>query len=352
MKNFFDHFFTTSNPKVRIGASLIFLVPLLVLVDSILSPYGLIETRDQFIQYLFITIMLFGLGTMVYGYLEGDKTEKTDNYKANLDSEQAGATDKKIQGLLHELRHIRNESQKDLIGILNSIKAEVIKQNELRLDNSQRNEIFETLQKSFSENINEDFFQKINEDIARRISEVKHQQLDMILHDFDRIKVRIRYEIENLSRKANLNLVIGSLTTVAALCALWFIIFQNGTEFENYTTLLYHYIPRLSLIIFIEVFAFFFLRLYKLNLNDIKYFQNELTTVEFKLSSLTTAINFGTDKDISMVTQEFSKTERNFILQKGETTVDLEKYKAEDRDLKDILKSLSSAVAKKSNLYK
>jgi hypothetical protein len=79
-----------------------------------------------------------------------------------------------------------------------------------------------------------------------------------------------------------------------------------------------------------------------------KYYQNELTTVEMRLSAISTAIHFGTAEDISAVTREISKTERNFILKKGETTVDIEKNKMDASDLKDILSFTKDIVNRKN----
>ena len=56
-----------------------------------------------------------------------------------------------------------------------------------------------------------------------------------------------------------------------------------------------YYAPRLTLSIFIEFFSFFFLRLYKTGISEIKYFQNELTNAELKFIAVEKAIM--TEKD-------------------------------------------------------
>ncbi|MBI5525005.1 MAG: hypothetical protein HY897_01580 [Deltaproteobacteria bacterium] len=40
-----------------------------------------------------------------------------------------------------------------------------------------------------------------------------------------------------------------------------------------------HYVPRITTVTFIEVFAFFFLKLYRASLIEIKFYQNELTSL-------------------------------------------------------------------------
>jgi hypothetical protein len=65
----------------------------------------------------------------------------------------------------------------------------------------------------------------------------------------------------------------------------------------------------------------FFLRLYRHNLFETKYFQNEATNAEFRLISLMAATIHSDQKLLERVCLELVKTERNFILKKGETTV-------------------------------
>ncbi len=49
--------------------------------------------------------------------------------------------------------------------------------------------------------------------------------------------------------------------------------------FADIASLLSHYVPRITTVVFIEVFSFFFLRLYKSSLAEVQYYQNELTTL-------------------------------------------------------------------------
>lgn len=62
--------------------------------------------------------------------------------------------------------------------------------------------------------------------------------------------------------------------------------------------ILLYLLPRLFMIIFTELFVLFFLRLYSKGLNEIKYFQNELTNIELKL--VAAGVAYVTKNDISM----------------------------------------------------
>lgn len=335
------------NKKLLLGV-LISYLGLVLFALANLYPYQYYDSEKLIqlgIKVLPGVIILFGLGYLIYGYLEGSQPEKPLAEASNSIE---------IEKYLREFRRYNErlerqfeKGEKDTKAVYEKVRDLIEKENKLHLDQSQRSEIFNSLKKSISDNINDDFFKQLNENISIDRIQEKRTQIDLLLNDFDSIKKRLSNEIQELGRKANVNLVIGSLTTIIALFALGYVVFQNTDSFTSYADLVYHYIPRLSLIVFIEVFAFFFLRLYKLNLNDVKYFQNELTTVELKLSSLVTSINFGTEQDISSITQELSRTERNFILKKDETTVDLEKSRIAKTDLKDILGSVTEIIKHK-----
>jgi len=102
------------------------------------------------------------------------------------------------------------------------------------------------------------------------------------------IKERLEEEIVNLTRRANLNVVIGILVTLVAGIGLVAAVFYHPLDLETASAhgdswrVIAHYVPRLSLIIFAEVFAYFFLKLYRTSLADIKYFQNEISNIDLK----------------------------------------------------------------------
>lgn len=157
---------------------------------------------------------------------------------------------------------------------------------------------------------------------------------------------RLKKEIEQLSRRANINLAIGSTITIAALVSLSYFIVHENFNSSDIKLALFHFLPRLSLVIFIEFFSFFFLKIYRANLQEIKYYQNELTNIEIKAVAIKMTVKHGSKDDVSVLVKDMSLIERNFKLQKGESTVDLERNKAETHDLKEVLKALIGAYKK------
>jgi hypothetical protein len=162
------------------------------------------------------------------------------------------------------------------------------------------------------------------------------------------IKDRLINEIARLSKTANLNLAFGSVTTIVAIIFLGYEVFSQVPDFgKDWFKLASHYIPRISILIFAEVFAFFFLRIYKDNLANIKFMHNELTNIEMRLLAAKLAINEEEQPNLKTTIIDFLATERNFILKKNESTIELEKQKIEAADDKNLISSLSEIIKAK-----
>ncbi len=169
---------------------------------------------------------------------------------------------------------------------------------------------------------------------------IKNNKVSSLINYIENKANRLDDEILRLRKSANLNLVIGSLSTLIAIFCLLYEVFYNEIDFKDNIDILSHYIPRISLVLFIEIFAFFFLKLYKSNLFEIKYFNNEKTNIEFKIFSLKTAILYEDKEMINACISNFIKIERNFVIKKDESTIDLEKHKYDNlsnNDLKELI---------------
>lgn len=164
---------------------------------------------------------------------------------------------------------------------------------------------------------------------------------------------RLRREITDLRLRSNVNLLIGMVIT-GGLYLLWAtvsiidsseLLKQLASEGDdsNYKfikNIVLPIIPRVLLVVFIEVFAYFFLKLYKNGLSEIKYFQNELTNIESKLAAVEFSHLTKNQDALKISIESLSKTERNFILEKGQTTVELERAKSESELTRNIIKTI------------
>lgn len=171
------------------------------------------------------------------------------------------------------------------------------------------------------------------------------------------MKLRIDSLLSDLRGRQETNLGLGMLFSIVGVVILAGLVFYgtHAAATDKVEFLLW-FIPRLSIVIFIQVFAYFFLGLYRGNLVDIKYFNNELTNMEYKRMGAEVALLEGTSDNplVPQLALELLKVERNFVLKKGETAADL-------RDDKDVsvsevnwgqaikaIKTLTEALEKKS----
>ena len=159
---------------------------------------------------------------------------------------------------------------------------------------------------------------------------------------------RLMRELDSLSRRGNLNLALGAVTTIVGLIMLGLSVFSDLSLPKDIWTFVIHFVPRLTLVLMIELFAYFFLSLYKGSLGEIKYFQNELTNVEARQLALRAAINSGDQAATAAILTKLADTDRNHILTKDQTTVELEKVRIEREGRGDLAKYLSEIFAKKT----
>lgn len=314
------------------------LLPLLVISVTYMTITSQIDL-DVLLSLMSSLTILIGGGFVALKYLDGSKVENYSIKSIEIGDEFKSEIISRIDEIAVRQETLLQDSHRhrsDLEGLFKT-------QNAVHLSTDQQEDIYRDLKAMFASNLNEAYFERLNENVAHEIAKEKRTRIDALTRDFNILKTRISKEIGELSRKANLNLVIGSMTAILGFIGLAYSVLQNTVGYNSFEQLAYHYLPRLSLVIFIEIFAFFFLKLYKSNLEDMKYFQNELTNVELKIICTLTSINFGNSGDITRIVAKLSKTERNFILKRGESTVELERSRLENIELKSILKTFGSS---------
>jgi hypothetical protein len=138
---------------------------------------------------------------------------------------------------------------------------------------------------------------------------------------------RIQDAVRNQGLRGNLNLMLGCATAVAGVTLLTYTIYFSPQPPETVTAFLLTFIPRLSIVAIVEVFAYFFLRLYKASIAEIKYFQNEATNLEARHAAIRLAMEKGDSALIAQVTTQLMQVERNPLLTAGTSTWELEREK-------------------------
>jgi hypothetical protein len=164
------------------------------------------------------------------------------------------------------------------------------------------------------------------------------------VHSLSSLRERLLRAIDRQQRAAVFNLLIGLGFAIVGLLFLALVGSSNVvgtyTEFlkaqKSYsseaadaavlTTI--SFLARFGLAFAIEAVAFFFLVLYRANQNELRYLENEITNVEVKFSAHQSALLADDNCGLVEVLKSMADTERNFVLSKGQTTIDIAKNAA------------------------
>ncbi len=252
---------------------------------------------------------------------------------------------------LNELRKQISELQMRKLPDGNELKHDIESLRRMVLDSSknirelsteERANLIQLLKSQFTLNVSEEIVKEITNKIS--FNERSRTQASLIKERMESTRIRLTEELSSLSLRGNLNLAIGVVISIIGIYILSTFALGYSDGLTDSFSFFVHFVPRLSLVIFIEIFAYFFLRLYKNGLSEIKYFQNELTSVEAKYISLQIAASMENDGSLHKVIEKFATTERNFILEKGQSTVDLEKAKVDQKSSNDILEKIAKII--------
>lgn len=213
---------------------------------------------------------------------------------------------------------------------------------------------------------NEKNINQTKEILKEKLSEKEIKDTDLKLKEKEESLIRIRNELEavtdiiklrrntilrlknyvlDINRKANLNLVYGLLFCISGIVFIFYslTIYIPSPQSALKDTVTY-FLPRISLTILIEIFSYFFLNLYKKNLEDIKYFQNEVTNLESKYLAILYAFESNNGQVKAKVIEKLMDTERNFVLKKDETTIDLEKNRIDAQSSNSTVQALKDII--------
>jgi hypothetical protein len=125
-------------------------------------------------------------------------------------------------------------------------------------------------------------------ELAQKLDDEQRQAtLGGLRQFYDGVIGSLDRQILDLGRRANVNLVMGSAITIVGLILLsYFVFYAVHLSSAEVTETTIYFCTRLTLVVFIEVFAYFLLRLYRYSLFEIKYFQNEISHARFKIVAL------------------------------------------------------------------
>lgn len=285
--------------------------------------------------YLIVGFMVV-MGLFLNQYLSADNTKvfKTKFEDTDHTIELISRTEKKFEDELEQV-----------LNVLDKTRDEVFRKAGDSLNKEQQEELIKKLKEQLLESASKDLLEDLRDKTNRIIDRDTSKRLGA---HFGRTMERLTAEISALGKRSRVNLIIGSLTAFAGVSIFMLFVFERVGDTTAQAYLVKEFAPRISLVIVIELFAYFFLGLYKANLSEIKYFHNELTNVEHKHMALEEAIASADKDTVKEIVKDFAKTERNFLLKKGESTVSLEDRKITLDEQNGIIDALVSKVGKTS----
>ena len=288
---------------------------------------GIVNNNSTLFTATIITLLI---STLAINYLEKDKSKKS-----------VEISKEKIEPIIETI-------------ISNKIK-EKISENQTKITDEEKFELLRDLKTKINNETNERFLTDLKNEVKLST------QSDDIIFYTRRTLDRLNSEIHSLVRRSNLNLVIGMALSFYGIAALFYFLSNDPTTFlitkskdivgiggsKTIEDLFINFIPKAMFVILIEIFAYFFLNLYKKSLNDIKYYQNELTNIECKYLALTSAKYFKNHKLIYEILIELVKTERNFVLEAGQSTIEIEKEKISSSNSNNLLNMMKDILSSK-----
>jgi len=253
----------------------------------------------------------------------------------------------------------------ELLAPLRAEIAKLSKDTGIVLTPDERAEVVKALTSPLWDQFSTQVTKELSDNFSAAV--IDRLQLEKVRERIGEAQRRLRDEVTALGRRANLNLAMGMTTAFSGAVVLAIVVFAQGSGATGANTggpgesttvtnqdafslsmvaasLLHSFLPRLSLVVLIELFSYFFLRLYRTSLLDIKYFQNEMTNVDIKAAALEGAIALGDRQSVAKIYEELARTERNFILKKGESTVEVRKEEIESDERRSLFDLLKTAI--------
>ncbi|GEO97832.1 hypothetical protein [Methylobacterium haplocladii] len=287
----------------------------LVIIAITISSAGILDKITQQLLFTFGgLIILLGTSLEMLNYLQSAKKVSFPPPEIELGfiSSEVDPLKDQIQSLQKEIVALQKQSQGAIFSKEDKDQALLIARDRLT------NDVIGQLSKYWEGKYKETSFSAEVSSFVDRIAEDTRR--------------RLQQEVFTLGRRANLNLVIGAMVSLFGIGLLWYFIAATTVDIVGgvaTTDIAIRFAIRFSLVVVIQIFAYFFLRLYRYSIFETKYFQNEITNVDFKLIGLKSAILTDDKKLIGSICNEITKTERNFILKKGQTTVSLRRDEME-----------------------
>jgi len=107
------------------------------------------------------------------------------------------------------------------------------------------------------------------------------------------VVTRLLSELERVSSTGNMCLLVGIVIAALGVCYAMFSMPTVLPPGADTKAVALHLVPRISILIVMELFAYFFLKTYRQTFEHLRFYHNEATTMEIKLKALHIAQSMG-----------------------------------------------------------
>lgn len=179
------------------------------------------------------------------------------------------------------------------------------------------------------------------DDLKSRIQ--NNNTLSRVEDYFVEIKEMLVLRSNSLNVTSSINLFIGISIAATGISILLYFVFNINHSNNDNTLMFFELSSKAGVNLAIELLSFLVLNLYKRNLQEIKYIQNEITNIEAKKVSLVMSAELP-DKLKFKIFESLSKTDRNFILEKWQSTVEIAQNKSDSTSLLNTMKKVLDSI--------
>lgn len=236
-----------------------------LLTSEQLIPYGVKETQLNLSGLAYLPLSALIILLLILDYLNKTGTRNTNSNRT-------------ISGLRQKIINLE-EAHKRTLSKLTEIQSSNIRFNENKTE-----EVVHQFQQHIESKVSDSYLESLKEEILQRYIDEQPTLEQRAI--FERIMIRLELEMETLRKRANLNLSLGLITALSGILLLGVLAYSNPINVLPQEQKLSHfaaaYFPKLSVAVFVELLALFFLKSYRTTLSEIRYFQNEATTIELR----------------------------------------------------------------------
>ncbi|MDA9526365.1 hypothetical protein XI06_39985 [Bradyrhizobium sp. CCBAU 11434] len=141
-------------------------------------------------------------------------------------------------------------------------------------------------------------------------------------------RVRLESHVVSLRNASIVNLFAGMCVAVVGIAVLYTVFIDiekfgalTEKKIDPFDFLIFSLLPRISATLFIQIFAYFFLLMYRSNLADVRYFQNEMSNLDLFGTGVSMALNEDVSPIQKSVISSLLKMERNRVMNKNQKVI-------------------------------